>query len=738
MKKLLFLNFLLILASSIFANQTDSSKWVNRIPNDTSAINAGINYAKKLIESDGDKAKKVFEELNKFTKTKTLKDWNYKVNCEFALVIAFNGNYNEADSICNHSLQHFKRTNNTLWQAKAYGNIGKINLDNVQYYKSLEAYNNSINQYKKTTDKKNKAIVTKQLAYNYYILGNHAKASQLYQKAQAISESIKDSSNIASCYSGLANIYAIQDDPEKALATQYLSLKIFRNINKKNKIIAVLNNVGKTHVQLKQLDKAKQCYYEAIELNEPLNNKMTQSNLYMNLGIIYKKGKDLDSAKIFLNKAEKIATEINNKKLLSSIYHEYAILANYNNDILLSKKFAEKGYSLAVEIDHPKHIFISAGDLYYLYQKLNDPTNALKYYKIKIEARDKVKSESNLKASIRAQEKFDYDNQLALDSLKNLEAKEKIAVLHNAEIKQKNTIVIAIGFGLALVILFAFLIYNRLKITRKQKVVIEEQKHVVEEAHQELEEKNQEIMDSINYAKRIQTAILPPNKIVKEYLQESFIYYKPKDIVAGDFYWLEQKNGKTLFAAADCTGHGVPGAMVSVICNNGLNRSVREYDLTDPGKILDKTREIVIQEFEKSEEEVKDGMDIALCCLEGNKLQYAGAHNPLWIIRKDAEEVEEIKANKQPIGQFDNPEPYTTHSIELKQGDSIYVFSDGYADQFGGEKGKKLKTANFKRLLLSIQKENIDKQKELINTAFEDWKGNLEQLDDVCVIGVRI
>jgi serine phosphatase RsbU (regulator of sigma subunit) len=224
--------------------------------------------------------------------------------------------------------------------------------------------------------------------------------------------------------------------------------------------------------------------------------------------------------------------------------------------------------------------------------------------------------------------------------------------------------------------------------------------------------------------------------VVKEYLQESFILYKPKDIVAGDFYWMEHKDGKVLFAAADCTGHGVPGAMVSVVCNNGLNRSVREYGLTSPGEILDKTREIVVQEFEKSEEEVKDGMDIALCSLEGNKLQYAGANNPLWIIRNG--EIIETKANKQPIGQFDNPEPYTTHGFDLEQGDSLYIFSDGYVDQFGGEKGKKFKARAFRELLLSIQDKVMEEQKTIIDATFETWKGALEQIDDVCVIGVKI
>ena len=247
---------------------------------------------------------------------------------------------------------------------------------------------------------------------------------------------------------------------------------------------------------------------------------------------------------------------------------------------------------------------------------------------------------------------------------------------------------------------------------------------------------HKEITDSIAYAKHIQSAILPPPRIVKKYLKDSFILYIPKDVVAGDFYWIRRKDDKILFAAADCTGHGVPGALVSVVCNNALSRSVREYGLTDPGKILDKTREIVVREFEKSDEEVKDGMDIALCTLEGNKLQYAGAYNPLWIIRNG--ELLETKANRWPIGLTRDPKPYDTHSIDLEKGDVIYIFTDGFVDQFGGEKGKKLKVTGFKKLLLSMHDKPMGDQMTFINDAFYNWKGDLEQVDDVCLIGVRI
>ncbi len=290
----------------------------------------------------------------------------------------------------------------------------------------------------------------------------------------------------------------------------------------------------------------------------------------------------------------------------------------------------------------------------------------------------------------------------------------------------------------------------------QQKKEVETQRDLAHEQRQILEEKNKEITDSITYAKRIQEAILLPDKVVKQYLPQSFILYKPKEIVAGDFYWIRQLDDCVLFAAADCTGHGVPGAMVSVVCNNGLNRAVREYQLTDPAAILNKTREIVVTEFGKSDDAIRDGMDIALCALKGKKLHFAGAYNPLWIIRvndlldmdqlpdnirtevADQFTLIEIKGDKQPIGKFTHGSPFTTHSIDVQKGDAIYLFSDGFSDQFGGENGKKLKARAFKQLLLRLQHLSMEQQYQAIDNAFEQWKGDLEQVDDVCVIGVRV
>jgi len=326
--------------------------------------------------------------------------------------------------------------------------------------------------------------------------------------------------------------------------------------------------------------------------------------------------------------------------------------------------------------------------------------------------------------------------------------------------------IIIVGFIIVLIffvyILKAYRDKNKANDTlREQKAEIEEKNSLLKNANDEIlsakheiEVKSEEILDSINYAKRIQDAILPPTSYWHEQLKSSFVLFLPKDIVAGEFYWMERVGDTVLFAAADCTGHGVPGAMVSVVCHNALNRAVREFGMTEPAKILDKVTDLVIETFEKSDEEVKDGMDISLCALHLDKmeLEYAGAHNPMWLIREgnaDFEGLEknidlegvsmyEIKGDKQPIGKFAYRQAFTNHLIELKKGDLIYLSSDGFPDQFGGPKGKKLKSKSFKKMLLNLKGMPLSDQKDFLESEFDKWMGDFEQLDDVCVIGFEI
>jgi serine phosphatase RsbU (regulator of sigma subunit) len=307
--------------------------------------------------------------------------------------------------------------------------------------------------------------------------------------------------------------------------------------------------------------------------------------------------------------------------------------------------------------------------------------------------------------------------------------------------------------GIILVITFFFWSISFRKEVKLRFLAEEKLKEMlkeIEEKHLVIEEKNREITDSITYAKRIQEAILPPLDFIQENLPDSCVYYRPKDIVAGDFYWAEKSGDLFLIAAADCTGHGVPGAMVSVVCSNALNRSVKEFGLSDPGKILDKTREIVLENFSKSKEAIKDGMDISLISVEktsgGYTVKWAGANNPLWYISATGRAgsmpedpvLNELKADKQPIGLCDEPKPFTTHTLHLHKGDTLYLFTDGYADQFGGPKGKKFKYKQFEELLLATKQLPLSEQFKSVALTLQAWKGSLEQIDDVCVIGIRL
>lgn len=274
-------------------------------------------------------------------------------------------------------------------------------------------------------------------------------------------------------------------------------------------------------------------------------------------------------------------------------------------------------------------------------------------------------------------------------------------------------------------------------IVKERTSEIAEQNNQLEQQKAEITAKTTDILDSIQYAKRIQTTILPSQVRLNE-LFEHFVFYRPKDIVSGDFYWAREVQGKTIFSAIDCTGHGVPGSLVSIVGNNGLLRAVNEFKLTEPNEILDKLREIVVEAFRsEGQADVKDGMDIALCSIEHETatLKFSGANNECVIIRNG--EVIELKPDKQPIGSFVDAKPFSVSTFQLQDGDAIYLYTDGYVDQFGGEKGKKFKSRQFKTMLSNISDLPLVEQFNHVQYAFDSWKSDLDQVDDVCVFGVR-
>jgi serine phosphatase RsbU (regulator of sigma subunit) len=364
--------------------------------------------------------------------------------------------------------------------------------------------------------------------------------------------------------------------------------------------------------------------------------------------------------------------------------------------------------------------------LYQFYKQKGDFKNALKYYEIFLE-----KEQQNTEELLTAKYEEAENNEKLFRTEKRIAQLVKQKELFSLKEKQRNNLLYVAGFIFVLVVLFLFVIIRRNRRINVLNSSISKQKEL-------LEEKHVEITDSINYAKRIQDAILPSSALMNDYLKNGFVYYNPKDIVSGDFYWMEKVDSAVYFAVADCTGHGVPGAMVSVVCANALSKALLEENVRETGSLLDRTRELVVQSFSNDSQDVKDGMDISLCRLEGNTLQWSGANNPLWIIRNQSQTIEEYKADKQPIGKSDQNKPFTSHTIQLERGDTLYLLSDGYADQFGGEKGKKFMYKPLKELLISLVTFPMDKQKNLLDERFQTWKGNLDQVDDVCLIGVKI
>jgi serine phosphatase RsbU (regulator of sigma subunit) len=581
-----------------------------------------------------------------------------------------------------------ERSDDLLYTFHVNSQMGRNLKENGQHDLALKYFRVAIDLFPEISDRNRNDSLAQFI--NYRHLGvcfrylDLPDSSYLYfDEGKNIALRLKDSVSIGSVYNSMALTYTRFEDYENAIHYYHLSLAYKKTGSNKNRLATVYINLSSIYTELNQFTKAEEYLEKAINLCDEDCSDRRSSHLFRVASEFYGKTKRYDLAYHYLNDYLALIDSMEVRESSNLAQELEAKFANEKNSILQEKLNAE----------------LEATNLRDKQQK------------------DKLNRQQIL---------------LVVFSLIAIIMIVLVVFVYRSNIKRKKA--------------------NEELLNKNEKINLQSEK--IHFQNEELGQKNREIVDSINYAKRIQNAILPTEKVFQEKLGESFVLYAPKDIVAGDFYWMEtpkklvpdNASDIVLFAAADCTGHGVPGAMVSVICNNGLNRSVREHKLLDPGKILDKTREIVLEEFEKSEEEVKDGMDIALVSLqkgkEHTKIDYAGAHNPLWIIRKDSKEIEEYKANKQPIGKYDELDPYTTHSIELNKGDSLYVFSDGYSDQFGGEKGKaggkKMKTTNFKKLLLSIQELSMAEQKDKLLYFFNEWKGDLEQLDDVCVIGVRV
>lgn len=652
----------------------------------------------------------------------------------------------------NQEFEEAKRINNLHYQALALNTKASCYYINEDFKNAITYYNKSLKLYEANKDIKGQSTIYNNLGNIYKEYGDFVKAINLYMKSLKIDEKLNNYKGQAIALNNIGILYADLDEFDKSIEYYKKSIRINKKLKNFKGLASPLNNIGNVYESQKKYDKAKIYYIKSMEIDKSNNNISGVATSLLNVANIEKSQgditNDINERKILYDKAEKkciqIIEMVKNFQDNSLSSNTYLLLGNIfekKNDLKKAKLYGEKALAITLKTGAIEPSRDVASFLYEIYSKENDLIHALKMHELYVKMADSLRSINNQDEVIRQEYKYFYEKQSAADSV--VKAKEKEIV--NAKFEHEKTQRFALYGGLALLLLFALFILNRYRVTFQQKEIISQKEQETSKQKHLLELKNREITDSINYAKRIQAAILPPAKIVKEYLKDSFILYIPRDIVAGDFYWMEQTENGLIFAAADCTGHGVPGAMVSVLCNNALNRSVREYKLIDPAAILNVTREIIIAEFDKAESEVNDGMDVSICTLQdngnkGKKLLWAGANSPLWIVRN--KQLIEFSPNKQPIGKYEFAESFKQHEIELQEGDCIYLSTDGFKDQFGGNKlfgkDKKLKSTLMKSFLCEISELEMDVQQKKLNDFFYEWKGENEQVDDVCVIGVKV
>lgn len=583
----------------------------------------------------------------------------------------------------------------------------------------------------------------------YERMANYPKALESQQKALSIYEKVNYKPGIANSLMNIGVIYKSGGEFSKALEYGYKSLKICEEIDQKPGIAANLGNLGNIHNQMGQKDKALECYLKAYEIDKEMNNDYGIGVSLVNIGSIYLSKKEYQKALNYLIQSIEVRQKIGSIQGLAISY-------NTLGDVYLAIKNsyrAEECYRESLKLSKEAGAMDSEKDanhgLYTISKMRRDPTNALVYYEEFVRLKDSIfNSEKNeVLNSLKTQyelEKQESNLKLKADSEKKLIKEEaKLREEHNKKRADQEhfidqLVIIGVIVVLIVVLIFSFFLYNRFKITTKQNKIIESQKQIVEE-------KNKQITDSINYAQRIQTALLPAESDLKNVFAESFIYFQPKDIVSGDFIWLhrvkESDKDYFFFAIADCTGHGVPGGFMSMLGTSFLNEIVIEKRIHQPAEVLNTLREKVIHSLKQRDEsaESKDGMDIVFLKFDfsKNELTYSAANNGFYLVNPKGE-LKEFDPDKMPIGVYGEMNSFKQQTVSLEKGSMIYTFTDGFADQFGGEAGKKFKYAQFEKLLLENSLTTAETQKQRVITAFSNWKKDYEQVDDVCLSGIRV
>ncbi|NNM93943.1 MAG: tetratricopeptide repeat protein, partial [Bacteroidia bacterium] len=582
-----------------------------------------------------------------------------------------------------------------------------------------------------------------------------------------------DKKGTARSYNNIGIIYEQQKDYKGALGYYLKSLGLWTELNDKAEMANLYNNIaliseGSNNDFMGAIDN----YEKSLALGKEVGNMHQLANSYYNIGRLYHliiSGKDsvkekltakyftnlhprpgikeidlilLDSSLALEKKALDIFTGFNDRENLAKVLQQIGEILQLRGEYEGALYYYRKGASLAKLINARTVLYQGLLDISQNFEKMKKPDSALAYFKLATDLKDSIFNGEKQKEIGHAEAKFEYQKKQAIAEA---ETKRVLAVEEERR-KRQQLYIYASAAGLIMLGFLSFFIAQRLRITRRQKTIIEKQKENLDRAFSQLEEakklvdeKHKDLTDSIQYASRIQNALLTTKTYLDRHLAEYFILFKPRDIVSGDFYWALEHNGLFYLACCDCTGHGVPGAFMSLLNITFLHQAVIEKGIAQPDKIFNNIRSNLVEALNPDgSTDTKDGMDAVLCAInfEKSMISAACANNPMWIIRNG--ELMEFKSDKLPIGESDITRSFTLHETKIYKGDCVYMFTDGFSDQFGGINGKKFKQAQLKELLLSIHRQPMKEQHTILNDTISRWRGTLDQVDDICVMGVRI
>jgi len=653
------------------------------------------------------------------------------------------GNYPKGDSVAKLALALATKINFKRGIAVAIFNSAVLSDDQSNYPQALYLYSKARKMFEEMSDKEGVTKVIGNIGIVYWEQDDYPRALDAYLQALKITEDMKDSIGIARNTANIGLLYAQQDKYKDALDYYFKALEIDEKLKSKQYIEIITGDIGIAYHGLKNNTKALEYHLKAIEMSKELGDESGVGSNMGNIGSVYGSMGEYNKALLYYNEALRIDKEIGNKRGYANNLSNVGNIYQMEKDYKQAEKYLLEARTIGDSINFLGLVKSTNEYLSDVYVKTNRWQDAYKAFKLSSIAKDSIMNQDKSKQIGKLEAKADYDKQLVVRQAEE----DKNTALSAAESKKQKIVIAFIGAIALGIACLALVVFRSLKTTRKQKNIIEEQKIIVEE-------KNKDITDSITYASRIQNALLTTEAYITKYLPGHFILYKPRDIVSGDFYWAVNMKNKFWFACCDSTGHGVPGAFMSILNITLLNEAIVERGISAPDAALNDIRQNLIRALnpEGSITESKDGMDCVLCCIDIEKMemQCAAANNPIWILKGSTnvrENLEgtseaaliEIPPDKMPVGvQYGEQKPFTLKTVKLNRGDTVYLFSDGYADQFGGPKGKKFKYKQLQQLIRDNAQLSMVEQKKVLEKTLEDWKGSLEQVDDVLVIGIRV